>query len=923
MNRSTLRKIFGDLWTRKGRTALVSISIFIGVLGVVTLITAGDLLVKQLREDVKEAELPMLQVFMTVPPNVTEVELDDNAYVSDLQQAFPEITAIEGTANNPFYWKFKDEGRFREARMVVYLGPLADKVLEPMRLVRGEYPQPGQRQVVVEQRMAEDYDLDVGDVIDLRMLGLEGLPTQSWTVSGIVFHAYNQASDRSMYTLYEDAQAITGIEGLNILAMRFTDFETAQASLELVQASINEDTPYAAMIAFPSDPAHNQAIESTEQFTSILTALAVVAMLVSGFLVLNVVNNLVVEQQRQIGVIKSLGATRGETFIIYGGVAVTYGVLGMVPGVLAGMPLGYQMAVIIGDFANTLIDSFAVSSLAVSLGVFLGLAVPIGSAIIPVYAGTRITILQAMTDLGIGGGYNVGFLNRIIRKLPLPLNIKQSFNNLTQKKARLALTAITLTLAVTAFMGVTAVFVRINDVLQKMLDTFQYQIVFQTTESQELETVEALLMGNVTGVQEVYPGSFGVAQVEGYVGEQSGTSQVMLQGVVPEIVEYQYLVAGTAWMENSERDGIVLTNEITDQLGKNVGDTVTINVSGQRHKLEIIGILNFPMPMGQMRWQELARLTGFTLGAPPPNRYFTGVQVDGYSGTLPDGQITAWGIDGQVIPFLTLDEGTPITPGKPGVVISELAARNGGYNVGDQVTVTTAEGAAAVPILGIFAPPAQLAEYQIPSDLMVFFWEDLANLEGLSLEGTPVPNAFFVLAQASDPDAREVDGLIEEINDMLVDNGITASYINITEIADLASKAILSVGIVLNIASGVMAAVGAIGLIATLSIAVYERQKEIGIMRSVGAKSPTIVVQFLVEGVLIGVIAWVIAVPLSVALAWGLTEILPFGDFIAFVYPPIMLPLGFVGILIVATISSVWPSVSAARKTVANILRYQ
>ena len=198
MNRSTLRKIFGDLWTRKGRTALVSISIFIGVLGVVTLITAGDLLVKQLREDVKEAELPMLQVFMTVPPNVTEVELDDNAYVSDLQQAFPEITAIEGTANNPFYWKFKDEGRFREARMVVYLAPLADKVLEPMRLVRGEYPQPGQRQVVVEQRMAEDYDLDVGDVIDLRMLGLEGLPTQSWTVSGIVFHAYNQASDRSM-----------------------------------------------------------------------------------------------------------------------------------------------------------------------------------------------------------------------------------------------------------------------------------------------------------------------------------------------------------------------------------------------------------------------------------------------------------------------------------------------------------------------------------------------------------------------------------------------------------------------------------------------------------------------------------------------------------------------------------------------------
>jgi putative ABC transport system permease protein len=186
-----------------------------------------------------------------------------------------------------------------------------------------------------------------------------------------------------------------------------------------------------------------------------------------------------------------------------------------------------------------------------------------------------------------------------------------------------------------------------------------------------------------------------------------------------------------------------------------------------------------------------------------------------------------------------------------------------------------------------------------------------------------VPNAFFILAQAKDPSAREVDKLIEQINDTLVDQGITASYTNVTEIADQASKAILSIGIVLNIASAVMAAVGAIGLITTLSIAVFERQKEIGIMRSVGAKSPAIILQFLVEGMLIGLIAWVLAVPLSIALAWGLTEILPFGDFIPFVYPPIMLPLGLVGIVVIATISSVWPSVSAARKTVANILRYQ
>ena len=438
MNRSTLRKIWGDLWIRKGRTLLVSMSIFIGVVGVVTLITAGDLLVKQLQEDIQEDELAMLQVFLIVPPNAGESELDNQAYIADLSAAFPAITEVEGEANNPFYWKFEDEGRFREARLFTYTSPFTDKTLEPMRVVEGEYPQTGQHEIAVEQRMADDFDLQVGDTIDLRLLGVEGIPTQQWTISAIVFYAYNDASDQAMYVSVEDGPMITGIDGFNILGIRFDDFETAKASQEAVQAHLNENTPYSAVFVMAEDPAQNSAIEGTKQFQAILSALAIVAMLVSGFLVLNVISNLVTEQRRQIGVMKSLGATRSETFVIYSGIAVSYGLTGMIPGVLAGIPLGYQMAKIIGDFANTLIDSFAISPIAIVLGVTLGLAVPIVSSIIPVYFGTRVSILEAMTDLGIGGNYNIGVLNRLIKTLPIPLNLKQSFSNLVQKKARLA-----------------------------------------------------------------------------------------------------------------------------------------------------------------------------------------------------------------------------------------------------------------------------------------------------------------------------------------------------------------------------------------------------------------------------------------------------------------------------------------------------
>ena len=126
----------------------------------------------------------------------------------------------------------------------------------------------------------------------------------------------------------------------------------------------------------------------------------------------------------------------------------------------------------------------------------------------------------------------------------------------------------------------------------------------------------------------------------------------------------------------------------------------------------------------------------------------------------------------------------------------------------------------------------------------------------------------------------------------------------------------------MNMTSAVMAAVGAIGLLSTLSMSVFERQKEIGVMRAIGAGSATVAGQFLVEGIVVGLIAWIIGVPLSYGLGRALLGALPFG-FIDFSYPLIAPLIGLIGMTFVATVSSLWPSIGAARKTVSEIIRYQ
>lgn len=118
MNTSMWKKIWGDIRTRKGRTFLVALSIFIGVLGVVTLISAGDILVSQLEKDIQQDELPMISSFITTPGS-TEGNIDNDAVIETIS-AYPGVTVVEGEASYPVFWHDSTETRFRESQINAY-----------------------------------------------------------------------------------------------------------------------------------------------------------------------------------------------------------------------------------------------------------------------------------------------------------------------------------------------------------------------------------------------------------------------------------------------------------------------------------------------------------------------------------------------------------------------------------------------------------------------------------------------------------------------------------------------------------------------------------------------------------------------------------------------------------------------------------
>lgn len=123
-----------------------------------------------------------------------------------------------------------------------------------------------------------------------------------------------------------------------------------------------------------------------------------------------------------------------------------------------------------------------------------------------------------------------------------------------------------------------------------------------------------------------------------------------------------------------------------------------------------------------------------------------------------------------------------------------------------------------------------------------------------------------------------------------------------------------------------LAAVGGLGLMGTMSLNVLERIREIGVLRAIGASDETVLQIIIVEGVLIGLISWAV----------GLLLALPLSDWLStaigmqFLQIPLSTTFSVQGAVIwlclvvaLSALASYLPAQHASRLTIREVLAYE
>jgi putative ABC transport system permease protein len=202
-----------------------------------------------------------------------------------------------------------------------------------------------------------------------------------------------------------------------------------------------------------------------------------------------------------------------------------------------------------------------------------------------------------------------------------------------------------------------------------------------------------------------------------------------------------------------------------------------------------------------------------------------------------------------------------------------------------------------------------------------------ANYDYLSRVANRAGQADTLLVRTQEHDPASVKVESEALENHFEKIGLRVSTVttltNERAEAEVTFDALVSLLLVMAF---LLALVGGLGLMGTMSINVLERTREIGVLRAIGAPNRGVAQVFILEGITIGLLSWILGSLLAFPLSQGLNQavgVAIMGNPLTFSYSLPGLWTWLVVVLILSALASFIPARNASRLTVREVLAYE
>jgi len=391
--------------------------------------------------------------------------------------------------------------------------------------------------------------------------------------------------------------------------------------------------------------------EMTNAFMTNLTAMSLLALLVGIFLIYNSMGFAVLQRRRLIGVLRALGVTRRQIFLLILNEGLLLGLIGAILGVMFGIVLGEQLLNLVSRSINdhyfvVTVTDLALSPSSILKGLLAGLGATLFAAAMPAIeaafympklalarsvlerraktltphvaaAGVVLVMLAfavlALSDDDLVSGFTALFLLMLGFALCIPIAVRLStrfavpiaawlggstgrlaISGVAASMSRTGVAIVALAVAVSATIGVSVMVESFRDSVSRWLNNTLRSDIYISAPGMSAGRpggrIDLALVADLLQVPGVADHS---ASRRGWIESESGRTRIIAVEMAPESYAGVRLLEGDpdeVWLAFDTKDAVIVSDPYAYRYGVKQGDMLTLHTSNGAHAFRVAGL---------------------------------------------------------------------------------------------------------------------------------------------------------------------------------------------------------------------------------------------------------------------------------------------------------------------------------------------